>query len=162
MTVDDWMDYLTGQLLRERWAGRLKEIVAAHPISYAEIAEVIRSHAVCAGRLDEWAVRLAGRAAVAARSGRLWVGEPATSGSARPGHRIETEYEEQRRQTITPKLEARSPITESTGFASIAATSGFPKNVSAAKPRFALGGRLSWTNSRMTPKGSFNNGILSG
>lgn len=105
MTVDDWMDYLAGQLLRERWGGRLKEIVAAHPISNAKVAEVIKSHAVCAGRLDEWAVRLAGRAAVAARSGRLWVGEPSTSGSPRDMvNRIEKEYERQRRQTVTPKL----------------------------------------------------------
>jgi hypothetical protein len=105
MTVEDWMNYLGGQLLQERWAGRLNEIVAANPVSNAEVEEAIKSHAICAGRLDDWALKLAGRAAVAARSGRLSPGEHSTSGSPRDliaG--IEREFERQRQQTITPTL----------------------------------------------------------
>ena len=105
MSIDNWMDYLAGQLLRDRWARRLKEIVAAYEISSSEVAVAIKSHAVCAGTLSEWAVRLAGRAAVAARSGGLFTDEPSASGSPSDlVHRIETEYERQRLQTITPKL----------------------------------------------------------
>jgi hypothetical protein len=105
MTVEDWMNYLRGQLLRERWAGRLNEIVVAHRISDEEVAEVIKSHAVCAGELGEWARKLAGRAAFAAKSDRFCVGEHPTSVSTRDlVHRIETEFDWQRKQTITPKL----------------------------------------------------------
>ena len=105
MTVEDWMNYLRGQSLRERWAGRLSEIAAAYPIGDAEVAEVIKSHAVCAGRLGDWAVKLAGRAAIASRSGRFESGERPTTGSPRDlvSH-IETEFERQREQAVTPKL----------------------------------------------------------
>lgn len=105
MTVEDWMNYLGGQLLLERWAGRLNEIVAANPVSNAEVEGAIKSHAICAGRLDDWALKLAGRAAFAARSGRLSPDEHSTSGSPRDliaG--IEREFERQRQQTITPTL----------------------------------------------------------
>ncbi|HKG23753.1 MAG TPA: hypothetical protein VKC34_17765 [Blastocatellia bacterium] len=105
MTVEYWMDYLRGQLLRERWAGRLGEIVAANPVSDEKVAEVIKSHAVCGGKLGGWAVELAGRAAIAARSGRLGGGEGPTTDSSRSlVTRIETEFERQRQQTVTPKL----------------------------------------------------------
>jgi hypothetical protein len=105
ITVEDWMNYLGGQLLHERWAGRLTEIVTANPISNDEVQEVIKSHAICAGRLDDWALRLAGRAAIAARAGRLWAGEPSPSRSPRDLiARIEAEFERQRQQTITPTL----------------------------------------------------------
>jgi hypothetical protein len=65
MTVEDWMNCLRGQLLRDRWANRLNEIAAANPLSDEEVAEVIRNYAVCDDKLIEWARKLAGRAAVA-------------------------------------------------------------------------------------------------
>jgi hypothetical protein len=65
MTVEDWMNCLRGQLLRERWANRLNEIAAANPLSDEDVAEVIRNYAVCDDKLIEWARKLAGRAAVA-------------------------------------------------------------------------------------------------
>lgn len=65
MSVEDWMNCLRGQLLRERWANRLKEIAAANPVGDEEVAEVIRNYAVCDDKLIEWARKLAGRAAIA-------------------------------------------------------------------------------------------------
>jgi hypothetical protein len=105
MTFEDWMKYLRGKVLREGWAGRLREIVAANPVTDEEVAVVIKSHAVCADKLGEWAVELAGRAAIAAGSGQLDSIERHTTGSLRNLiSRIETEFERQRQQTITPKL----------------------------------------------------------
>ena len=105
MTVEDWMNYLRGRWLLERGAGRGGEIARAHPVSDAEVAEVIKSYAVCADKLNDWATRLAGRAAVAARAGRF------DAGDCSPRERvlrIEAEFERQQQQTITPKLiEAR-------------------------------------------------------
>ena len=109
LTTADWMDYLRGQLLRQRWSGRLREIVGFNPVSDEEVAEVIKGHAVCADKLREWALELAGRAAVAARSGGLDDGNRNANDSQRNlVLRIEAEFERQRQQTITPKLiEAR-------------------------------------------------------
>ena len=64
---------------------------------------MIKCHAVCSGKLGQWAVALAGRAAVAARSGRF-------DAIARSRHlsprdlisNIEAEFERQR--SVTPKL----------------------------------------------------------
>ncbi|MGH9935582.1 MAG: hypothetical protein ACREAM_05000 [Blastocatellia bacterium] len=101
MAVDDWMNYLRGQLLRERWANRLDEIVIAHPVSDEEAAEVIKKHAVCSEKFAEWARKLAGRAAVAAKSGL------AASPGESPGElieRIEAGFEAQRRLAVTPNL----------------------------------------------------------
>ncbi len=99
--VEDWMNYLRAQWLRKRWATRLGEIVAAHPISDREVAEVIKSHAVCADKLGEWAVRLAGRAAVASHLGSFDVCDQSPRDLIA---RIETEFERQQQQAVTPKL----------------------------------------------------------
>ncbi|HEY7545536.1 MAG TPA: hypothetical protein VID27_11665 [Blastocatellia bacterium] len=105
MTIDDWMNYLRGQSLRNRWAARLREILTANPVSDEEVAEVIQSHAVCADKLGDWAVRLAGRAAVASNSGSLDTLDQSPRDLIA---RIEAEFERQRQQTVTPKLiEAR-------------------------------------------------------
>jgi hypothetical protein len=105
MTVEDWMNFLRGQLLRERWAGQLNKIVAAHPISDAEVAEVIKGHALCGGKLGEWAVKLAGRAAIAAGSSRLDARELHPSGAPRDlVVHIEAEFERRRKLAVTPKL----------------------------------------------------------
>ena len=64
MSAEDWLNYLSGKLLQERWARRLNEIVAKYPISNAEVEEAIKHHATCAGRLDDWGLKLAGRARV--------------------------------------------------------------------------------------------------
>lgn len=101
MSVEDWMSYLRGQLLREQCAGRVIEIAAANPVSDEEVAEVIKSHAVCADRLNDWAMRLAGRAAVAANSCSL----DARHQSPRDLiARIESLFELERQQIVTPKL----------------------------------------------------------
>lgn len=108
MTVSDWMNCLRGQLLVQRWATTLEQIAAAHPVSEEDVATVIRDYAVCAGKLGAWAQKLAGHAAVAyqvvwgraAESGCF----DATTGSPRDlVFRIETEFDRQRQQTVTPK-----------------------------------------------------------
>jgi hypothetical protein len=102
MTVDDWMNYLRGQLLRGRWASQLRDVVAANPVSNQQVAEVTKGYAVCADKLRDWAVRLAGRAALAAGSGAF---EPAASGSADDLIvAIEAEFARQQKAAITAKL----------------------------------------------------------
>lgn len=105
MTVDDWMNYLRGQLLRERWANRLNEIAAASPVSDEEVAEVVKKHAVCSDKFAEWALKLAGRAAVAAKSGSA----PSPDESPRELiERIEAGFDAERRLAVTPtQLEAK-------------------------------------------------------
>jgi len=71
MTVGDWMNCLRGQLLLDQWAHKIDRIVAAHPVSDTEVRQVIRHYAVCAGELASWTRKLAGRAAVVAKSGSL-------------------------------------------------------------------------------------------
>lgn len=71
LSVEDWMNYLRGQLLRERWAARLDKIVVAQGVSDAEVGAVIKHYAVCGGQFRAWAQQLAGRAAIAAKSGVL-------------------------------------------------------------------------------------------
>lgn len=105
MTIEDWMNYLRCQLLMERRVGRLNEIIASNPIGDQEVTAVIRNHAVCADKLRDWAIRLAGRAAIAASSGCFDMGESDTTASAHKLiARIETEFEQRLQQTITPKL----------------------------------------------------------
>ena len=105
ITVDDWMNYLRGRVMRERWADRLKEIAAAHPSPDNEVIDVIKCYAVCEGKLGQWAHKLAGRAAVAARSGLPAAGKPSAALTPRElVDRIETEFEWQRQQTLSQKL----------------------------------------------------------
>lgn len=99
--IEDWMNYLRGQSLQERWATRLGEIVAANPVSDREVSQVIKVHAVCADKLGEWAVRLAGRAATASHFGSF---DGCDQSPRNLIARIETEFERQRQQAITPKL----------------------------------------------------------
>lgn len=106
MSFEELSNYLRGTLLRQKWADRLEEIVAAHPIGDQEVTAVLKHYAICAGKLGEWALKLAGHAAIAAKSGSFDAGGQ----SQRPlAPRdlvacIETEFERERRQTITPKL----------------------------------------------------------
>jgi hypothetical protein len=111
MTVDDWMNYLRGQLLRERWASRLNEIVAANPVGDEEVAEVVKNHAVCADKFTEWARRLAGRASIAfgafgaAGSGSL---DSIGSSPRELIERVEAGFDAWRRLVVTANLiEAR-------------------------------------------------------
>jgi len=100
MTVDDWMNFLRGQLLRERWAGQLNEIVAAQPVSDEQVNAVLQRYAVCADKFSAWAQKLAGRAAVAAPSGSLEAGDQTPRKLVA---RIETEFDRVRQQTVTPQ-----------------------------------------------------------
>ena len=104
MTVDDWMNYLRGQLLRERWANRMNEIVAANPVGDEDVAEVVKNHAVCSDKFIEWARKPVRRAAIlfgAAKSGSA----PSSGESPREMiERIEAGFDTQRRLAVTPNL----------------------------------------------------------
>lgn len=101
MTIDSWMDCLRAQLLRQSWAGRLTEIMRANPISDQEVAVVIKNHGVCSGKLEHWARRLAGHAAVAASSNQL---PPEGDSPHSLIEFVETEFEKTRLHTMTRKL----------------------------------------------------------
>jgi hypothetical protein len=105
ITIESWMDYLRGQVLRERWALQLEKIVADNPVGNQEVAKVIQCYAICADKLDEWSLKLAGRAAVAANSGLFEnTRDPSTGSSEDFVCRIEAEFQLQRQRTITSKL----------------------------------------------------------
>lgn len=103
MTANDWMNCLRGQLLSKRWAARLDEIVAAHPISDEDIATVIKDYAVCADQLAEWAQKLAGHAAMASQAVSSGCFDAKTGSPRDLVFRIEAEFDRQRQQTVTPK-----------------------------------------------------------
>ena len=98
LTMEDLTNYLRGQLLAERWANNLDEIVAAHTVSDEAVAAVMRKHAVCSDLLAQWAGELAGRSAIAAKSGSL---DAATGSSRELVARIESEFQQTRRQSVT-------------------------------------------------------------
>ena len=100
MTVDEWMNCLRGQLLRERWADKLDQIVAANPVSDTEVDQVVRRHAICADTLGLWAQKLAGHAAVVAKSGLLAVGGRSAGDVVA---QIEAEFAAQSEQAVTPQ-----------------------------------------------------------
>ncbi|HMY74684.1 MAG TPA: hypothetical protein PLQ88_22895 [Blastocatellia bacterium] len=51
MTVNDWMNCLRGQLLRDARTAQLDQIVAEHPVSEEDLCTVIKHYAVCTGKL---------------------------------------------------------------------------------------------------------------
>ena len=101
MTVDEWMDCLRAQVLRQSWAGRLSEITRANPISSQETDAVIKNHAICSDLLENWTRRLAGHAAVAAKS-KQPLPRPQSPHSLIEF--IETEFEKTRQQAMTRKF----------------------------------------------------------
>ena len=104
MAVEDWMNYLRGQLLRARWAGRLDQILAAHPSRDEQVNQVLKTYAVCADKFGAWAQKLAGRAAVTAPSGALDASDQRPDNGPRNlVARIETEFDRIRQQTVTPQ-----------------------------------------------------------
>ncbi|MBS1788175.1 MAG: hypothetical protein JST85_10655 [Acidobacteria bacterium] len=106
MPFDELTNYLRGKLLRQKWTDRLNEIIAAHPVSNEEVTAVFRHHAICADKLGDWALKLAGHAAIAAKSGSFDVSGQSQRLLAPRDlvAYIETEFERERRQIITPKL----------------------------------------------------------
>src|SRR5215475_10257828 len=105
LTVDQWMDYLRGQMLREHWSNRLEEILACNPVTDQEVTQVVGCHAVFADKLEEWSRRLAGRAAVAAGSGIFETDRlRSIKSSEELVYRIEAEFQLQRQRIVAPKL----------------------------------------------------------
>lgn len=104
ITVEDWMNYLRGQLLRERWVGRLDQILAACPISDETVQAALQRYAVCSDKFDAWAQKLAGHAAVTALSGSLDARDQSPcNGPRNLVARIETEFERVCQQAVTPQ-----------------------------------------------------------
>lgn len=104
MTVGDWMNCLRGQLLRDAWAAKLDQLVAAHPVSEEDLFTVIKDYAVCADQLQDWARKLAGRAALASRAAAAGCFDAATESPRDLVSRIEAEFQQRRQQTVTPRL----------------------------------------------------------
>jgi len=67
LTVKEWSDRLNRQYQRERHPERCAELVAQHPLSDDEAAQLTLVDAICSGELGKWARTLASRAAVHAR-----------------------------------------------------------------------------------------------
>lgn len=63
LTVEEWMGYFRSVLLRHKWSEQLGAIVATYPVTDTEIANSIKTIAVCSGKLVQFARRLANRAA---------------------------------------------------------------------------------------------------
>lgn len=106
VTFEELTNFLRGQLLVQRWADKLETILAAHPICDAEMSVLRKSYAICADQLGEWAIKLAGHAAIAAISGWFEVGGQNLRLMA-PRDLvacIEAEFERKRQQTVTPHL----------------------------------------------------------
>ncbi len=99
LSLDDWMTALQARLLRERWSVKLKAIVAAHPVSETALHAALLPHAICADRLSAWAIKLAGRAAVAAAAGRFDASDCAPHGLIA---RIETAFAQESEGFVTP------------------------------------------------------------
>ena len=99
MTIENWMDCLKAQSLRQCWAGRLTEIKCMEPISDQELELVIKHHAICSGKLEQWTRKLAGHAAVAANTRQL----PPTASAHDLIDFVEAEFDRARRQSMTPK-----------------------------------------------------------
>lgn len=101
ITVETWMDCLRGQYLRQLWSSRLKEITEFVSITNDEVAARVRTYAVCEGKLEQWAHKLAGRAAVAANAKML--GDQTLS-ARQLIENIEVQFHLSRTRTISPKL----------------------------------------------------------
>src|SRR5262245_62016238 len=107
MSVEDWMNCMRGQSLRERWANHLNEIAATNSVSDEEVAEAIKNYAVCDDKLIEWARELAGRAAIAFGAAGSGSFDSAGLSPRELVERVEAGFAMRRRLAVTPNsLEA--------------------------------------------------------
>jgi hypothetical protein len=105
LTVKDWTDYLNRQYQRSRHPERCAELVAQHPLSNDEAAQLTLVEAICSGELEKWARTLASRAAVHARMA------PATEAEIARAPRAE----QQELESVATLLEMNeSELTEAT------------------------------------------------
>ena len=101
MNIEAWMECLRGRYLRQLWSLRLKEIGEFCGVTDAEVAERVQTYAVCEGKLEQWAHKLAGRTAVAANPNLF--GDKTLS-PLQLIQNIEAEFQLNRTRTINPKL----------------------------------------------------------
>ena len=109
LTFEEWMDYLRGRMLRERWSNQVEAILDGNLVSDREVARVVRCHAVCGDKLNEWSRKLAGRAAMVANSGLFKSAQLHSIKSSKELlNRIEAEFQLQRETAVTSKsIEAK-------------------------------------------------------
>ena len=67
LTVDEWLDFVRRNLLRDRWADEMDAIRDEWEIDPEDVAAALACEAVCGGLASDLAVRLAARAAIHAR-----------------------------------------------------------------------------------------------
>ncbi|MEJ7811632.1 MAG: hypothetical protein WKG32_14565 [Gemmatimonadaceae bacterium] len=75
LDAEDWLGYLRRSILRRRWQGKLAELTGEFPATALEVESAIMAEAVCSGRLDRAARKLAARAAVYERLAEQSEGE---------------------------------------------------------------------------------------
>ena len=63
LSMDEWVEWVRGALLRDHWAAKIEATLAAHPPRDGELERWLWVEGVCSGALDDFARRLAGRAA---------------------------------------------------------------------------------------------------
>jgi hypothetical protein len=78
VSVDNWLRYIRRTLLRERCSADLPELVARYPARPDQVRRGLHIVGVCAGHLMRFACKLAGRAAIFARSPKA--AEPEAAG----------------------------------------------------------------------------------
>jgi hypothetical protein len=99
LPMNDWMAALRARLLRDAWSAKLQTIVAAYPVSDAALQAALLPHALVTDRLSAWASKLAGRAAIAAASGRFDASDCAPRVLIA---RIETAFAQETERYVTP------------------------------------------------------------
>ncbi len=68
LSVDNWLRYVRRSLLRRRWLTTLPDLVKRYPASDRQVGRALRIVGICSGHLNRFAQKLAGRAAVHART----------------------------------------------------------------------------------------------
>ena len=64
LTAENWMDWIRGSTLRQKWAGELADLLSERMPDEEEVENFVWTEAVCSGDLDRLAYKLAGQAAI--------------------------------------------------------------------------------------------------
>ena len=99
MSAGQWMDCLRGLYVRQQWLLQAKQI--ANCYNSNQDNDLLKNYAVCTGKLDEWATRLAGHAAIAAASNDLLDESVSTNQLI---EQIEEKFQQGCKQRVTNQL----------------------------------------------------------
>lgn len=97
LTVDEWMEYILGAVSVRRCAGLEPPIVPGAAVKEEDVERHLTIEAVCSGACDDWARRLAGRAAAAAAIGD-------EGGDAERLERLDAAFQVYRQRVLTPQV----------------------------------------------------------